>query len=343
MVGTGRGAELGVLIRGGEVLERARLLNVVVFDKTGTLTEGQPSVTDIRPLGGRGEDEVLMLAASAEADSEHPLGKAVRVEAESRGLAVTRPTSFEAVPGRGVEATVDGRRLVLGNPAFMMEKGFAETDFAAETGELAGQGKTSMVLAVDGAPAGVIALADTLKEGAGEAVAELLDMGMEVYMITGDNERTARTIAAQAGIGNVLAEVLPQDKAGEVKRLQGEGRVVAMVGDGINDAPALAQADIGIAIGAGTDIAIEASDITLIRNDLRSVVDAVKLSRRTFKTVKQNLFWAFFYNTLGIPVAAGILYPIWGVLLNPMFAAGAMAFSSVSVVTNSLRLRRAKL
>lgn len=343
MVGTGRGAELGILIRGGEVLEQARLVNTVVFDKTGTLTLGEPSVTELVVLNDMPADDILALAASAEMDSEHPLGMAVRAEADSRGLAARRPSKFEAIPGKGVVATVNGDAVVLGNPAFLKEQGFDAAAFEASSVELAEQGKTSMVLAVNGEPAAVIALADTIKENSREAVAQLREMGMEVYMITGDNERTARAIAAEAGIDKVIAEVLPQDKAREVLRLQGEGKVVAMVGDGINDAPALAQSDLGIALGAGTDVAIEASDITLIRDDLTAVVDAIKLSRRTFKTIKQNLFWAFFYNVLGIPIAAGVLYPAWGILLNPMYAAAAMAFSSVSVVANSLRLRRARL
>ena len=343
MVGTGRGADLGVLIRGGEVLERARLIDAIVFDKTGTLTEGKPSVTDVVSLGGRSEVDILMLAASAEMDSEHPLAAAVRSKAVASGAEAVRPQSFEAVPGKGIRAKVEGRNVLLGNPAFLVSEGIGATAFETQVGRLSSEGKTGMVLAVDGEPAGIIALADTIKEGAAEAVEQLGEMGMEIFMITGDNERTAKAIAAQVGIDHVLAEVLPGDKASTVAKLQGEGKVVAMVGDGINDAPALAQADIGIAIGAGADIAIEASDITLIGADLRAVVDAIKLSRKTFSTIKQNLFWAFFYNTLGIPIAAGVLYPVWGILLNPMFAAAAMAFSSVSVVTNSLRLRRAKL
>jgi len=343
MVGTGRGAELGILIRGGEILERVRTVNAVVFDKTGTLTVGKPSVTDVISLDGRRKEEVLELAASAELDSEHPLGLAVKAEAEARGIKPVRPTLFEAVPGKGIRATVGGREIVLGKPGFLEEEGFAAGEFSSRVGQLSGQGKTGMVLAVDGRPAGIIGLADTIKENAREAVERLRGMGMDVYMITGDNERTAEAIAAQAGIDNVLAEVLPQDKANTVRRLQEEGKKVAMVGDGINDAPALAQADIGIALGAGTDIAIEASDITLIRDDLGAVVDAINLSRKTFSTIRQNLFWAFFYNTLGIPIAAGVLYPIWGILLNPIYAAAAMAFSSISVVTNSLRLRRTRL
>ena len=343
MVGTGRGAEMGILIRGGEVLERARSVNAVVFDKTGTLTMGEPSVTDVVTLNDMPPDEVLRFAASAEMDSEHPLGTAVRSEAEARGVEPIRPDEFEAVPGKGILATVGGRAVVLGNPAFLKERGLDAPAFENRAEALSADGKTSMVLAVDGAPAGVIALADTIKENSREAVERLRGMGMEVFMITGDNRRTASAIAAQAGIDSVIAEVLPQDKADEVARLQGEGKVVAMVGDGINDAPALARADLGIALGAGTDIAIEASDITLVRDDLTAVVDAIDLSRRTFRTIRQNLFWAFFYNTLGIPVAAGVLYPAWGILLNPMFAAAAMAFSSVSVVANSLRLRKARL
>ena len=343
MVGTGRGAELGILIRGGEVLEGARLVDTVVFDKTGTLTVGEPSVTDVVVLNNLPADDVLMMAASAEMDSEHPLGSAVRAEAERRGLEPIRPSAFEAIPGKGIVAKVDGHDLVLGNPGFLKERGFDAGAFESSAEKLSSEGKTSMVLAIDGAPSGVIALADTIKENSHQAVERLREMGMEVFMITGDNERTARAISKQAGIENVIAEVLPQDKASEVARLQDQGKFVAMVGDGINDAPALAQADLGIALGAGTDVAIEASDITLIRDDLTAVVDAIKLSRRTFRGIKQNLFWAFFYNSLGIPIAAGILYPFWGILLNPMFAAAAMAFSSVSVVANSLRLRKVKL
>ncbi|MBU1670266.1 MAG: heavy metal translocating P-type ATPase [Actinobacteria bacterium] len=343
IVGTGRGAEMGILIRGGEVLERARLINAVVFDKTGTLTVGRPSVTDVVSLDAGGEDEVLRLAACAEMDSEHPLAEAVRVEASARGIEVERPGEFEAVPGKGVRAMVGGREVLLGKPAFLEERGVGLDGLGVEIERLAGEGKTGMALSVDGDPVGVLALADTIKENSGEAVSRLREMGLDVYMITGDNERTAMAIARQAGIDNVLAEVLPGDKAATVSRLQSESKVVAMVGDGINDAPALAQADIGIALGAGTDIAIEASDITLMRDDLLAVVDSIKLSRKTFSTIKQNLFWAFIYNTVGIPIAAGVLYPIWGILLNPMFAAAAMALSSVSVVTNSLRLRRSRL
>ena len=343
MVGTGRGAELGILIRGGEVLERAGAISVVVFDKTGTLTLGKPSVTDVVAMGGFSEGDVLTLAASAEMDSEHPLGMAVRELAETRGLEFERPKAFRAVPGKGITATVGGKEVLLGNTAFLAEAGFDTSGIAEAAGKLADDGKTTMGLVVDGSPAGVLALADTVKENARLTVKRLAEIGIESYMITGDNRNTARAIAREVGIDQVLAEVLPGDKASAVADLQAEGKTVAMIGDGINDAPALVQADVGIAIGAGTDVAIEASDITLIREDLLAVVDAINLSRKTYRIIKQNLFWAFFYNSLGIPIAAGVLYPVWGVQLSPMIAAGAMAFSSVSVVTNSLRLRRVSL
>jgi Cu+-exporting ATPase len=343
IVGTGRGAEHGILIRGGEVLEQAKAIDTVVFDKTGTLTTGKLSVTDVVALEGAGEDEVLRLAASAEMDSEHPLAAAVREEASARSAGPEHPDSFEAVPGKGVRARLSGSEVLIGKPGFILESGVPDTGFLSEAERLSGEGKTSMVLAKDGKALGVIALADTIKEGAADAVRQLTDMGMRVYMITGDNERTASAIAAQAGIENVLAEVLPQDKAAEVSRLQSEGRAVAMVGDGINDAPALTQADLGIAIGAGTDIAIEASDVTLVSEDLRSVPAAIMLSRRTYRTIRQNLFFSFFYNSLGIPIAAGVLYPVFHVMLNPAIAAAAMALSSLSVVGNSLRLKRVKL
>jgi len=343
IVGTGRGAELGILIRGGEVLEQAKAIDTVVFDKTGTLTTGKLSVTDIVALEGSTEEEVLRLAASAEMDSEHPLAAAVREEALAQSAGPTHPDSFEAVPGKGVRAKVGGLEILVGKPGFIVESGVSDTGFVSEAERLSEEGKTSMVLAKGGEALGVIGLADTIKEGASDAVRQLTEMGMSVYMITGDNGRTAAAIAAQAGIENVLAEVLPQDKAAEISRLQSEGRSVAMVGDGINDAPALTQADLGIAIGAGTDIAIEASDVTLVSEDLRSVPTAIKLSRRTYRTIKQNLFFSFFYNSLGIPIAAGVLYPVFHVMLNPAIAAAAMALSSVSVVTNSLRLKRVKL
>ena len=370
MVGTGKGAEQGILIRGGESLELAHKIQTIVFDKTGTLTKGQPEVTDILCQGaellrnaecgmrnekGEGEKsairnpqsaiaaeprELLRLAASLERGSEHPLGEAILEKAKSGGGALSEVEEFEAIPGHGVRGKVDGRMVLLGNARLMQESGIPLGELAEKAEGFASQGKTPMFVAVDGEAAGVIAVADTLKDHSVEAVRALYRLGVEVVMITGDNRRTAAAIARQAGIERVLAEVLPDQKAEEVKKLQAEGRVVAMVGDGINDAPALARADVGIAIGTGTDVAIEASDITLIGGDLRGVVTAIELSKRTLRTIKQNLFWAFIYNVIGIPVAAGVLYPFFGILLNPMLASIAMAMSSVSVVSNSLRLRR---
>jgi Cu+-exporting ATPase len=354
MVGTGKGAEHGILIRGGESLEMAHKIDTVVLDKTGTITEGKPSVTDVIVADGIAEDELLRLAASAERGSEHPLGEAIVQAAQERALPLVDAREFQAVPGHGVEARVEERRLLLGNLKLMQERGLALDGLAPRTEALAQEGKTPMFVAVDGRLAGVIAVADTIKPSARDAVAELRRMGIGVVMLTGDNQRTAEAIARQAGIERVLAEVLPEDKANQVRALQQEGRVVAMVGDGINDAPALAQADVGIAIGTGTDVAIEASDITLIKGDPRDVATAIRLSKRTMRIIRENLFWAFAYNVALIPVAAGVLYPIFsntGVpgwlepvlgdygFLNPMLAAGAMALSSVSVMTNSLRLR----
>ncbi|MEX2159483.1 MAG: heavy metal translocating P-type ATPase [Dehalococcoidia bacterium] len=354
MVGTGKGAEHGVLIRGGESLETAHKIDTVVLDKTGTITEGRPSVTDVIVADGIAEDELLRLAASAERGSEHPLGEAIVQAARERGLPLVDAQEFQAVPGHGVEARVEERRLLLGNLRLMQDRGLALDGLAPRTEALAQEGKTPMFVAVDGRLAGVIAVADTIKPSARDAVAELRRMNIEVVMLTGDNQRTAEAIARQAGIERVLAEVLPEDKANQVRTLQSEGRVVAMVGDGINDAPALAQADVGIAIGTGTDVAIEASDITLIKGDPRDVATAIRLSKQTMRIIRENLFWAFAYNVALIPVAAGLLYPIFsntGVpgwlepvlgdygFLNPMLAAGAMALSSVSVMTNSLRLR----
>jgi Cu+-exporting ATPase len=346
MVGTGKGAENGILIRSGEALERAYRLTSIVLDKTGTLTQGTPVVTDVVTFpaaGGAPEfdaDELLRLAASAERGSEHPLGEAIVGRAREAGLELAEPESFEAIPGHGIDVTIGARRVLLGNRRLMDERGVDGGSLAADAERLAGEGKTPMFVAIDGLMAGIVAVADTLKPNSREAVAKLRGLGLDVYMVTGDNRRTAEAIAAQVGIDRVLSEVLPETKAEEVKSLQADGHVVAMVGDGINDAPALAQADIGIAIGTGADVAMEASDITLIRGDLMPIVTAIALSRATMRTIKQNLFWAFGYNAALIPVAAGILYPLFGVLLNPMFAAAAMALSSVSVVSNSLRLRR---
>jgi len=339
MVGVGKGAENGILIRSGQALETAHQLDVIVLDKTGTITKGEPSVTDVIAPGGDGA-ELLRLAASVERGSEHSLGEAIVGAARDRGLDLADPTEFQALPGRGVEATVAGRRVLLGNRRLMDERKLDLGRLGESAERLADDGKTPMFVAVDGAVHGIVAVADTVKSDSAQAVAALHRLGLEVAMLTGDNQRTARAIARQVGVDRVLAEVLPEAKAEQIRTLQGEGKRVAMVGDGINDAPALAQADIGIAMGTGTDVAIEAADITLVKGSLRGVVTAVQLSRATMRNIKQNLFGAFVYNALGLPVAAGILYPAFGVLLSPLIAAAAMAFSSVTVVTNANRLRR---
>jgi Cu+-exporting ATPase len=340
MVGTGKGAESGVLIRGGEALETAHKLKAIVLDKTGTLTEGKPSVTDIAVFDGFKEEEILRYSASAEKGSEHPLGEAIVNRALEKNLALISPEKFNAIAGHGIEATIEGKSLLLGNLKLMRDQGVETEALEEKADAFSRQGKTPMFVAVDQKPAGIVAVADTLKENSKAAVEALHSMGIEVAMITGDNRRTAEAIAAQIGIDRVLAEVLPDGKADEVKKLQAEGKKVAMVGDGINDAPALAQADVGIAIGTGTDVAIESSDITLISGDLKGVLTAIALSRATIRNIKQNLFWAFAYNTILIPVAAGVLFPFFGILLNPIFAAAAMGCSSVTVVSNALRLRR---
>ena len=339
MVGTGKGAEQGMLFKNAESLEGSQKIDTIVLDKTGTLTRGEPEVTDIIEKD-MDEIKILYFAASAEKGSEHPLGDAIVRAATERGINLDTPDAFEALPGHGIKAKLQGRDILLGNERLMSERAIDFSALKSEAEGLSTLGKTPMFVAVDNKPAGIIAVADTLKEHSREAVSQLNALGLEVVMLTGDNRRTADAIANQLGITRVLAEVLPQDKMEMVKQLQGEGRVVAMVGDGINDAPALTQADVGIAIGTGTDVAIEASDVTLIKDDLRVVAKAMRLSRRTMKTIKQNLFWAFFYNVIGIPIAAGALYPFFQLLLNPMFASAAMAFSSVSVVTNSLRLKK---
>jgi P-type Cu+ transporter len=342
MVGTGKGAELGILIKGGEVLERAGKLDVVVFDKTGTLTWGRPVVTDLIPVDGKENAELIYIAGSVESGSEHPLAESILQAAREAGIDLSEVRDFQAFPGQGVSAVLEKKMVKLGNASLFAEDGIDLSLLDAKAEELSGQGKTVIYVAYGGDLLGLLAVADTVKPMAAEAVSELKKMGIEVAMISGDRRSTAEAIARQLGVDSVFAEVLPADKAAEVARLQAAGRVVAMVGDGINDAPALAKADIGVAIGTGTDVALEASDITLISNDLTRVATAIRLSRRTLKTIKQNLFWAFIYNVIGIPIAAGILYPAWGILLNPIYGAAAMAFSSVSVVSNSLRLRTFK-
>jgi Cu+-exporting ATPase len=339
-VGTGKGAEQGILIKGGEALETAHKLTTIVLDKTGTITAGKPALTDVIVAPGFSEDELLTLVASAEQVSEHPIAAAIVAGAEARGLRLASPERFEATAGHGIEATVGGRTLLLGNAKLIRDRGIDIGELAAKADMLATDGKTPVFAIVDGCVAGVLAVADQVRPESADAIRAMKALGLEVVMITGDNQRTADAVARQVGVDRVFAEVLPGDKARHVRELQEEKKVVGMVGDGINDAPALAQADVGIAIGTGTDVAIEASDITLIRGDLRGVVTAIELSKSTIRTVKQNLFWAFIYNVIGIPVAAGLLYPFTGWLMSPVIASAAMSFSSVSVVTNSLRLRR---
>ncbi|HEX8069286.1 MAG TPA: heavy metal translocating P-type ATPase [Pyrinomonadaceae bacterium] len=350
MVGVGKAAEHGVLIRNGEALETASRLTTVVLDKTGTITKGKPELTDVLPLEGFDEAELLRLAAVADRRSEHPLAEAIVRGARERGVNISEPEQFNAIPGHGVEAKVEGKRVAVGNGRLMERERVSLADFEQLAARLADEGKTPMFVAVDGRPAGVVGVADTIKEDSIAAVRALQKMGIEVVMITGDNERTAKAIARQVGITHVLAEVLPEEKAHQVELLQSEGsaqkerggrgaRLVGMVGDGINDAPALAQANIGFAIGTGTDVAIEAADVTLVGGSLRGVVTAIEVSRATLRNIKQNLFGAFIYNTLGIPVAAGVLYPVLGMLLSPIIAGAAMAASSITVVTNANRLR----
>ncbi len=343
MVGTGRGAENGILIKGGESLELAHKMQAVVLDKTGTITRGKPRVTDISMVDGNtamSDEEVLRIVASVESRSEHPLGEAIVREAQDRGISLSSISDFHAIAGHGIEATVEGRHVLVGNQKLLTDRGFALGAAEAAASRLASEGKTVMYAAVDGQLRAVFALADEIKPESKAGIASLQRMGLEVIMMTGDNARTAEAVARQVNIERVLAGVLPEAKADEIKRLQNEEhKIVGMVGDGINDAPALAQADVGIAMGTGTDVAIEASDITLVKGDLRGVAAAIALSHATVRTIKQNLFWAFIYNVIGIPIAAGVLYPLTGWLLSPVIASAAMSLSSVSVLTNSLRLR----
>jgi Cu+-exporting ATPase len=338
-VGIGKGAENGILIRSGDALQSAEKLQALILDKTGTITRGEPALTDVVVAKGSAEGEVLRLAASLERGSEHPLGEAIVKGAEAKGLSLVDTKGFAAIPGHGVSGEVDGLAVLLGNAKLMRDRGVTIVALERDWERLASEGKTPMYVAVDGKPAGLVAVADTVKPDSKNAVAILKGMGLEVVMLTGDNKRTAMAIARQVGIERVLAEVLPDDKAHEVQKLQLEGKTVGMVGDGINDAPALAQADVGFAIGTGTDVAIEASDVTLIKGSLMGVVTAIEISRATMRNVRQNLVGAFGYNVAGIPVAMGVLYPIIGLLLSPLIAAAAMAFSSVTVVTNANRLR----
>lgn len=342
MVGTGKGAENGILIKSGEALETAHKINAIILDKTGTITEGKPSVTDLICASNFTQEKLLQLAASAEKNSEHPLGQAIVRGAQEKSLALLEAENFNSITGQGIEAQIAGLSVFVGNRKMMEEKNISVKELEKDADKLAEEGKTPVFVATDGQPAGIVAVADVVKKSSRAAIESLHKMGIEVAMITGDNKKTAEAIARQVGIDRVLAEVLPQDKAFEVKKLQQEGRKVAMVGDGINDAPALAQSDIGIAIGSGTDVAMESADIVLMHSDLTDVPTAILLSKKTIRNIKQNLFWAFGYNTIGIPVAAGVLYLFGGPLLNPMLAAAAMSLSSVSVLTNALRLKRFK-
>jgi Cu+-exporting ATPase len=341
MVGTGVGAEHGILVRSGESLETAHRVSTIVLDKTGTITRGEPSVTDVIAIGTT-EDDLLRIAAAAESHSEHPYAKAIVAAARQKNLPLSTPKDFAAVPGEGLTAIVDDHRVAIGNAGFIGRKGIAISSISSQAERLSGDGKTTIILAIDESIAGLIALADEIRPESRPAVSALQKMGIDVIMLTGDNQRAASRVASLTGITEVHAEVLPARKADVVKSIQDHRQLVAMVGDGINDAPALAQADVGIAVGTGTDIAIEAADMTLLRGDLRRVVTALQLSKATISTVKQNLFWAFVYNVIGIPIAAGILYPATGWLLSPVIASAAMSLSSVSVLSNSLRLRSFK-
>ncbi|MDE2478730.1 MAG: heavy metal translocating P-type ATPase, partial [Betaproteobacteria bacterium] len=343
MVATGKGATMGVLFKNAEAIETLRKVDTLVVDKTGTLTEGKPRLQEVVPMQGWEADEVLRLAASLEQGSEHPLAAAIVQGAQQRKLALEAAADFQAAVGKGVSGRIGGREVLLGNAALLSGHGIGTSALAAPAEVQRTQGRTAMFLAVDGQPAGLVAVADPVKASTPQAIRELHDDGLRIVMLTGDNETTAKAVARDLGIDEVIAGVLPEQKAQHVKRLQAEGRFVAMAGDGINDAPALAQAQVGIAMGTGTDVAMESAGVTLIQGDLRGIARARHLSRATLTNIRQNLFFAFVYNSLGVPVAAGILYPFFGVLLSPVIAAAAMSFSSVSVVANALRLRRAAL
>jgi Cu+-exporting ATPase len=343
MVGTGKGAEYGILIRSGQALETAHKSQVVVLDKTGTVTEGRPVVTDLAAYNGWSQSQLLPLAGAAEINSEHPLGQAIVAKAKEENPDLPKADSFQSFSGTGLEAMIEGRRILIGNKKLMDENDISLDAAKGDWESFSAQGKTPVYISVDKDLAGLIAIADTVKKTSAAAISRLHEMGIEIVMLTGDNERTAQAIASQLAIDKVLAEVMPDGKAAEIKKLQEEGKIVVMVGDGINDAPALVQADVGMAVSSGTDVALESADIVLMNNDLLAVPAAIKLSRQTIKNIKQNLFWAFFYNSLGIPVAMGLLYLLGGPLLNPMIAAAAMSLSSVSVVSNALRLRKFKV
>jgi Cu+-exporting ATPase len=340
MVGTGQGAKMGILIKGGEVLERVGKVDTIVFDKTGTLTLGKPRVTEIimAPRIQWNSEQLLILAGSLEKGSEHPLGLAVVAEAQKRGLKLNTPSDFSALPGFGVRGIVDGKSVLLGNKGLMVENQIDISSIDNQLEKATENGKTPLIVCIDGQVSGFITVMDTIKSHAKENVLQLKQMGLEVVMLTGDNCKTAQVVAGQLGIERVVSEVLPSGKVAEIERIRKSGHCVAMVGDGINDAPALASADVGVAMGSGADVAMEASDITLVGSDLKAVVKSIELSKATMSKIRQNLFWAFFYNIVGIPIAAGVLYPVYGILLQPVFAAVAMSLSSVSVVGNSLLL-----
>jgi Cu+-exporting ATPase len=343
MVATGRGAQAGVLIKNAEALEVLEKVDTLIVDKTGTLTEGKPKVVSVMPLGGVSESELIRLVASLERGSEHPLAAAILAAAAERGISFADAADFRYSAGKGLAGKVDDRAVVVGTETWLNEQGISSTDFQIRSDELRRAGQTVIFVAVDRAPAGLIGIADPIKPSAPQAVRDLKSQGLHIVMLTGDSRLTAEAVARQLGIDEFEAEVLPEKKAQVVKRFQSQGRVVAMAGDGVNDAPALAQADVGIAMGTGTDVAIESGGITLVKGDLAGIVRARKLSKATMHIIRQNLFFAFIYNSLGVPIAAGVLYPFFGILLSPILAAAAMSFSSVSVITNSLRLRKVRL